>query len=257
MATPKLELIALPGMPLVRPGDDLVALIAAGLDAAGVSLADNDILVIAQKIISKSEDRYVDLQTVTPSPRAHELAVTTEKDPRMIEVILSEAAEVLRHRPGVVVVVHRLGFVMANAGIDNSNVEQEDGSERVLLLPIDSDASCARLRERLKTRFGVDVGVIVNDSVGRAWRNGTVGIALGAAGVPALLDLRGRNDLFERPLQVTQVGVADEVAAAASILQGQADEGNPVVLVRGLRFDNEELGDAAQLLRPVVEDMFR
>ena len=256
MSPSALELVALPGIPLVAPGDDLAALILDAIEVAGRRLLDGDVLVVAQKIVSKVEGRYIDLRDVEPSPRAKELAIRTDKDARMVDLILAESTEVLRERPGLLVVVHKLGMVLANAGIDASNVDQDGPSERVLLLPEDPDGSCRRLREELRRRAGVDVGVVMNDSLGRAWRNGTVGVALGAAGLRALEDLRGRVDLFGRPLAVTQVGAADELAAAASLLQGQADEGKPVVLVRGLDVD-EVPGGAATLIRPEMEDMFR
>ena len=256
MSPSALELVALPGIPLVAPGDDVAELILDAVERAEMRLSVGDIIVVAQKIVSKAEGRYVDLRDVKPSPRANELAARTDKDARLVELVLAESTEVLRERPGLLVVVHRLGMVLANAGIDASNVDQDDQSERVLLLPEDPDSSCRRLREQLGRRAGVDVGVVMNDSLGRAWRNGTVGVALGAAGLRALEDLRGRIDLYGRPLAVTQVGAADELAAAASLLQGQADEGKPVVLVRGLEVD-EIPGGAATLIRPETEDMFR
>lgn len=256
MTPTKLEMTALLGMPLVEPGDDLVALIADGLAATGEALRAGDVLVVAQKIVSKSEGRYRDLGTVTPSARAQALAAKAHKDPRFVELILQESSEVLRHRPGLIIALHRLGFVLANAGIDSSNVEPEGGAERVLLLPEDPDASCVRLREALRRKFGVDVGVVINDSVGRAWRKGIVGMALGASGLPSLVDLRGRVDLFGRPLAVTEVGLGDELAAAASLLQGQADEGRPVVLVRGL-VPEGPAADGAALVRSEDEDLFR
>ena len=251
-----LSLFALPGIPVVQPGDDLAALIADGLERAGEAAADGDVLVVAQKIVSKSEGRYANLATVEPGGEARELAALTDKDPRMVELILSESRRVVRHRPGVIIVEHRLGFVMANAGIDNSNVEPAGMDERVLLLPRDPDGSARRLREGLRARLGTDCAVIVNDSVGRAWRVGTVGLALGAAGLPSLLDLRGRDDLFGRPLEVTQVGLADELAAAASLLQGEADEGMPVVVVRGLAAAGPG-NDGAALIRAEADDLFR
>ena len=192
-----LSLFALPGIPMVQPGDDLPALIADGLARAGEAVAEGDVLVVAQKIVSKSEGRYADLATVEPGAEARELAARTAKDPRMVELILSESRRVVRHRPGVIIVEHRLGFVMANAGIDNSNVEPAGTDERVLLLPRDPDGSARRIREGLRERLGTDCAVIVNDSVGRAWRVGTVGLALGAAGLPSLLDFRGAR----RPLR--------------------------------------------------------
>ncbi|MDP6122206.1 MAG: coenzyme F420-0:L-glutamate ligase, partial [Rhodospirillales bacterium] len=180
----------------------------------------------------------------------------TDKDPRLVELILSESSEVLRHRPNLVIVLHKLGLVMANAGIDASNIQPGDKGERVLLLPRDPDASAARLRSELRWRTGAEVGIVINDSVGRAWRRGIVGTAIGAAGLAALVDLRGQDDLFGRPLAVTQIAPADEVAAAASLLQGQADEGRPVVLVRGLALAAEG-ESAADLVRPASEDLFR
>jgi coenzyme F420-0:L-glutamate ligase/coenzyme F420-1:gamma-L-glutamate ligase len=244
----------------VRKGDDLATIILDAVSAMGERLVDGDVLVLAQKVVSKAEGRVVDLATVTPSERAKELALAVDKDPRMVELILSEATEVVRHRRGVLVVANRNGLVLANAGIDRSNVEQarggKAGSENVLLLPRDPDKSCACLRETLHQRTAVDVGVIINDSLGRAWRNGTVGAAIGAAGIPALLDLDGTPDLFDRPLQSTQVGLADELAAAASLVMGQASEGRPVILIRGLAAGRGE-GCAADLVRPREQDLFR
>jgi coenzyme F420-0:L-glutamate ligase/coenzyme F420-1:gamma-L-glutamate ligase len=256
MTTRKLELFALPDMPLVRPGDDLAAIIGAGLEAAGTGLEHDDVLIVAQKIVSKAEGRYVDLATVTPSAKAEELATATEKDARLVELILQESTEVVRYCPGVLIVAHRSGIVLANAGIDASNVDQADDGERVLLLPIDAEASCRRLRQELGRRFAANIAVIVNDSVGRAWRNGTVGLAIGADGVPALADLRGEPDLFGRPLMVSQEGIADELASAASLLQGQGAEGQPVVLARGLNVTGDA-NDATALLRPAEQDLFR
>ncbi len=250
-----LRLVALPGIPLVLPGDDLAALILQALAACGESLRDRDVLVIAQKIVSKAEGRIVDLATVQPSARALALAAETAKDPRLVELILAESAEVVRHGFNVIVVAHRLGFVMANAGIDKSNVRLDHG-EAALLLPRDPDASCASLRAELRKRTGADVGVIINDSHGRAWRNGTVGVALGVAGLPALLDLRGRPDLYERTLRTTEVGLADELASAASLLMGQGDEGRPVVLARGVPYSRRD-GSARELVRPRERDLFR
>jgi coenzyme F420-0:L-glutamate ligase / coenzyme F420-1:gamma-L-glutamate ligase len=216
---------------------------------------DDDVLVFAQKIVSKAEGRIVELHTVRPSGRAQALADRTGKDPRVVELILAESQEVLRSRPGAIIVSHRLGFVMANAGIDQSNVRVE-GREAALLLPLDPDASCASLRQRFNELTGVNVGVIINDSHGRAWRNGTVGVALGVAGLPGLLDLRGKPDLFGRALRITEVGIADEIAAAASLLMGQSDEGLPVVLMRGLKQSRGD-GNAQELVRPRDQDLFR
>jgi len=251
-----LTLVALSGIGCIQPGDDLGALLITAIERAGARLGDCDVLVIAQKIVSKAEGRIVDLARVTASPRAVALAAQCDKDPRLVELILEESRRVVRHRPGVLIVEHRLGFVMANAGIDRSNVDPGSGTEPVLLLPRDPDGAATALRARLAAHFGAQPAVIVADSFGRAWRRGTVGIALGAAGLPSLVDLRGRPDLFGRPLRVSETGFADEIAAAASLLMGQADEGLPAVLVRGLVW-SAPTTEAAALIRPEAEDLFR
>jgi coenzyme F420-0:L-glutamate ligase / coenzyme F420-1:gamma-L-glutamate ligase len=251
-----LELLALPGLPMVREGDDLGALIIAALDRAGHVLAEHDVLVVAQKVVSKAEGRVVDLATVTPSTQALELAVEVGKDPRLVEVILAESVRVVRRRPNLMIMQHQLGFVMANAGVDQSNVAAPDSVQRVLLLPRDPDASAERLRAQVAAHYSVRCGVIISDSFGRPWRRGTAGVAIGAAGLPALVDLRGSPDLFGRTLEVSIIGFADEIAAAASLLQGQAAEGRPVVLVRGLSWRAPE-GHAADLVRTPDEDLFR
>ena len=255
-APSRIHLTALADIPLVFPGDDLVAIILEALRRSDILLCPGDVIVIAHKIVSKAEDRYVELSDVNPSRRARTLASEVEKDPRLVEVILSESNEVVRHKPGVLVVEHRLGFVLANAGVDRSNVDQGTGKERVLLLPRDPDGACAEIQVQLKNHSGVEVGVIINDSHGRAWRNGTVGLALGTSGVPTLLDLRGAPDLYGDQLEVTQVGLADEIAAAASVLMGQADEGQPVVHIRGLPYPLRS-STVAEMLRPKNEDLFR
>jgi coenzyme F420-0:L-glutamate ligase/coenzyme F420-1:gamma-L-glutamate ligase len=256
----QLTIAGLAGIPLVKAGDDLGALAVAGFGESGLAPQDGDVLVVAQKIVSKAEDRMVDVSTVEPSAAAIALAAKTAKDPRLVEVILSESRRIVRHRPNLIIAEHRLGFVMANAGIDHSNVapkvQDADGTERVLLLPIDPDASAARLRQRLRELTGKKIAVIVSDSFGRPWRKGTVGIALGAAGLPAMIDWRGHPDLFGRPLEVTETGFADEIAAAASLVMGQADEAMPMVLVRGLSWSAPE-ADAAALVRPPEHDLFR
>lgn len=254
-SAPRIEFIAVPGLPLVGPGDDLAALALAGIAGAGLELRSGDVVALAQKIVSKAEGRLVDLSTVTPSPEAVALAGETRKDARLVELILRESRRVVRARPGVLIVEHRLGFVMANAGIDQSNVPA-DGREVALLLPEDPDASAERLRAALSAASGAAIGVVINDSFGRAWRRGSMGVAIGAAGLPALLDWRGEPDLFGRPLQITMVGHADEIAAGASLLMGQAGEGLPVVLVRGLARSGPP-GIAADIIRPEAEDLFR
>ena len=215
-----------------------------------------DVLVVAQKVVSKAEGRYVDLAGVTPGARAREFAAAVGKDPRIVEVILSESREVVRYRDGLLIVEHRLGFVMANAGVDQSNIRQPEGGGRVLLLPRDPDASSGALKARIDARFGADVGIVINDSFGRPWRNGVVGVALGSAGIPALLNLVGAPDLFGRALRITEVAIADELAAAASLLMGQADGALPLVHARGLGWD-APARNAASLLRPKERDLFR
>jgi len=252
----QVTLTALRGIKLVEPGDDLGALAIAAFAANGLVPEAGDVLVVAQKIVSKAEDRYVDVTTVEPSERAIALSAEVDKDPRFVEVVLSESRRVVRHRPGLLIVEHRLGHVMANAGIDHSNLPAADGGERVLLLPKDPDGSARSLSEHMSHSFGTDIAVIICDSFGRAWRKGTVGIALGAAGLPALIDLRGHPDLFGRELLVTETGFADEIAAAAGLLMGQADEAVPMVLVRGLNWSGPEV-PAAALIRPAEHDLFR
>jgi coenzyme F420-0:L-glutamate ligase / coenzyme F420-1:gamma-L-glutamate ligase len=250
----RIELVGVPDLPLVGPGDDLAAMIADALERGGLRPSVGDVVVIAHKIVSKAEDRFIDLAKVEPSDRALTIAAETEKDPRLVEVILSESTRIVRRRAGLLITEHRLGYVMANAGIDQSNVAPDGG--RVLLLPRDPDRSAETLRQRFSAHYGCDVAVIINDSFGRAWRRGTVGVALGVAGVPALRDLRGQADLFGRKLQVSVVGFADEIAAAASLIMGQAAEKLPVVLVRGLAW-TETSTPALSLVRPAAEDLFR
>jgi coenzyme F420-0:L-glutamate ligase / coenzyme F420-1:gamma-L-glutamate ligase len=252
----ELTLIAVPGLPPIRAGDDLVTILLAQLASMQLSLRAGDVLVFAQKIVSKAEGRCVALADVRPSARALTLAYEVRKDPRLVELVLAESRRIVRQAPDVLIVEHRLGLVMANAGIDQSNVAAPGEAEQALLLPLDPDASAERLRAQLQARSGCAVGVIVSDSFGRAWRIGTVGVAIGVAGWPATLDLRGRQDLFGRSLRVTVVGHADEIAAAASLLMGQAAEGRPVVLVRGL--EPESAATTAQALqRPADQDLFR
>jgi coenzyme F420-0:L-glutamate ligase/coenzyme F420-1:gamma-L-glutamate ligase len=252
----RVMMTGLAGIPLVQPGDDLGAIAVAAFAANEIIPEDGDVLVVAQKIISKAEGRYVDVATVEPSVRAIELARQVDKDPRFVEVVLSESKRVVRHRPGLLIVEHRLGFVMANAGIDHSNLPREDGADRVLLLPLDPDGSAHALRQHLIDSCGARLAVVISDSFGRPWRKGTVGVALGAAGLPAFIDMRGRPDLFGRELLVTETGFADEIAAAAGLLMGQADEAVPMVVVRGLRWSAPEL-PAAALVRPAENDLFR
>ena len=255
MVLRSLTLTALAGFPLVQPGDDLGAHLVAALQRTQIVPEDGDVLIIAQKVVSKAEGRIINLKEVVPSARAVALAKEVNKDARLVEVILSESNEVVRHRRDVLIVAHRLGFVMANAGVDQSNVAGDDG-ERVLLLPRDPDASAAALKAQLECEFGVNLGILINDSFGRAWRNGIVGVALGAAGVPALLDLVGTPDLFGRQMRVTEVALADEIAAAASLLMGQAAERQPAIHLRGFASD-APAAPASALVRAKELDLFR
>jgi coenzyme F420-0:L-glutamate ligase/coenzyme F420-1:gamma-L-glutamate ligase len=268
-----LILTPLPGIPLIRTGDNLAEIILVALNASGIALQDSDILVLAQKIVSKAEGQLVNLADVEPSQKAIAYAAQTEKDPRLVELILRESNDVLRTRPGLIIVEHRLGFICANAGIDHSNVSPPlplgeglvlsgiEGSgvraeDWVLLLPENPDASAAELRSRLEKATGTHIGVMIIDSHGRAWRMGTVGVCIGLSGLPGLIDMRGEIDLFGYELRVTEVGTADELAAAASLMMGQVAEGTPVVHVRGFPYPLREAG-LGELLRPKEKDLFR
>lgn len=253
-----LSLTTLKNIPLIRQGDNLADILLNSLAKTEISLQSDDILVVAQKIVSKSEGRMVNLNEITPSAHAIDLAPQVDKDPRLIELILQESNEVLRVRKGVIVVEHKLGFVCANAGIDHSNVlgEGNEKEDYVLLLPQHPDTSAKTLKDEIKKRTGKNIGVMIIDSHGRAWRNGTVGICIGLSGIPALIDERGWKDLFGYTLKATIVGVADELAAAASLVMGQAAEGNPAVHVRGFPYPLGE-GSLSELIRPKDMDMFR
>ena len=252
----RLELLSPEGFPLVSADDALGPIIATALDENALTLKDNDILVIAQKVISKAEGRYLDLATVTPGREAGELAVVCDKDPRLVQAILDESTEVLRCVPGVIIVRHKLGLVLANAGIDHSNIDAGENGDRILLLPEDPDASARELVHYFDETRDVRIGVIINDSLGRAWRHGTLGTCIGSARVEVLRDECGRTDLFGQELSSTVIGTGDELAAAASLLMGQAAEGRPLVLVRGWHLTADP-GSAADLIRPVDEDLFQ
>ncbi len=255
-APTKLTLSVVPGIPLVGQGDDLGTILMQAIERSHLILRPGDILVVAQKVVSKAQGRYVDLDSIEPSARAKKLAVAVNKDPRLVEVILSESIRVVRQYPNVLIVEQRSGFILANAGVDRSNVSESSEGDQVLLLPTEPDMVVAGLRAQLESRFRVRLGVIVSDSFGRPWRQGTAGVALGADGFSALRDLRGRQDLFGRPLETSRTAMADEVASAASLLMGEADEGYPVILVSG--FDPDELNVPANaLIRPASEDLFR
>jgi len=257
-----LTLTALRNFPLIRRDDNLADIVVNATILNDLQIVDNDIFVFAQKIISKAEGRMVNLNTVHPTQKAQSLSQQTEKDPRLIELILSESNEVLRVREGVIIVEHKLGFICANAGIDHSNVENnsseknDNGDDYVLLLPMNPDLSAQKIQEQIESRIQKKIGILIIDSHGRAWRNGTAGVSIGMAGIPGLEDLRGTPDLFGNILRITQVGVADELAAAASLVMGQAAEGTPVVHVRGFPYPLRD-GKLQELIRPKDQDLFR
>lgn len=251
----RLVITALPGLPSIQPGDDLGETIWRALGEAGLPLEEGDIIVVAQKAVSKAEGRIISLDGVEPSPEAQRLAQEVGKDPQLVEVILRESREVLRASWGRLIVQQRLGLISANAGVDRSNVSQQEGP-RVSLLPLDPDASAQGIRRRLWELSGVEVAVIVSDSQGRPFRQGCVGVAIGVAGLAALWDRRGQVDLFGRRLISTVVALADLLASAALLAMGEADEGTPVVLVKGAPLPPGQ-GSAKDLLRPKQEDLFR
>ncbi|MES1972531.1 MAG: coenzyme F420-0:L-glutamate ligase [Pseudomonadota bacterium] len=239
----------------VLPGDDLAALLAAALRSAGLELQRFDILVVTQKIVSKAEGRFVDLAGVVPGAEAMRLAGTTRKDPRLVELVLAESSDVVRAVPHVLITRHRSGHVMANAGIDQSNIGSS-GAELALLLPEDADASAQRLREALERVWPAGFGVLVSDSFGRPWRYGVTNVAIGGSGFPALIDRRGTPDRDGRILEVTQVALGDMAASAAGLVTGEGAEGVPAALIRGLSWDTAP-NSAAALVRPLGEDLFR
>ncbi|MCC6261877.1 MAG: coenzyme F420-0:L-glutamate ligase [Anaerolineales bacterium] len=253
-----LTLTPLIDIPLIQQGDSLVEIVFNSLSKTQIKIEDNDIFIFAQKIVSKAEGRLVNLAQVTASPEAQTLAQAAEKDPRLVELILQESAEVVRTRIGAIIVEHKLGFICANAGIDHSNVAGNGNAseEYVLLLPKDPDASARQIREAVFQQTGKRIGVMIVDSHGRAWRNGTVGMCIGLSGIPALIDERGWKDLFDYTLKITVVGVADELAAAASLMMGQAAEGTPIVHARGFPYPLTE-GSLKELIRSKNQDMFR
>ncbi len=253
-----LVLTPIPGIPLIQPGDNLADILFSRMTAAGLTLQDGDILVLAQKIVSKVEGRLVNLNDVEPSQRANEIGAEIDKDPRLVELMLRESAGILRTRPGTIIVEHKLGFICANAGIDHSNVRGPYGNpdDWVLLLPEDPDKSAATIRAAIEKAAGVRIGVMIIDSHGRAWRNGVVGVAIGLSGLPGVVDLRGHADMFGYQLRVTTVAAADELAASASLVMGQADERVPAVHVRGFPFALRE-GSFTELPRPKDLDLFR
>ncbi|UVO53698.1 coenzyme F420-0:L-glutamate ligase [Sphingomonas sp. SUN039] len=251
-----LALLPVDGLPEIRPGDDLPALLAKRLRAgASPALANGDVLVVTQKIVSKAENRFVALADVTPSARAVTLAQQTNKEAALVELVLRESTDIVRAAPHVLITRHRLGHIMANAGIDASNIGQADAA-KVLLLPEDPDASAAVIRAHLLEHLGLDVAVIISDSFGRPWRMGTINVAIGVAGMAALFDERGKADRDGRELQMTQIAVADAIAAGAGLVMGEGSEGIPVTVVRGW-VDHGTAQTSASLLRPQTEDLFR
>lgn len=252
-----MHLFAVPGLPAIQPGDDVAALIAAKLTAAGETLQAGDILVIAQKVVSKAEGRLVRLADVTPGTQAQEIAAIVGKDPRVVQVVLDDSRAVLRVKRGLLVVEQRSGWVCANAGVDRSNVQPGDDSDFLTLLPADADASAAAIRARLMELTGLAIAVIINDSHGRAWRIGTVGTAIGCAGLPPIWNQRGLHDLFGYELVSSEECIADELAAAASLLMGQSNEGRPVVVIRGYTPPSLPPAPACTIQRPAAIDAFR
>jgi len=254
MAINRLEVLTVPGIPLVKAGDDIASMLASALNQAELELLDGDVVVVAQKLVSKAEGRTRRLSEVVPSDKARELAADTDKEAAMAQLILDESHAILRYRPGVIIAEHRLGIVLANAGIDRSNVDRD--RDLVLLFPENPDESAKRIKSALHALCGTNVGVVIADSVGRAWRMGTTGMAIGSAGVEALKNLRGRHDMFGRELEVSEHAVADSIASTAELLMGEADEATPVVIVRGLA-EGTSAQTSRSLLRPADEDMFR
>ena len=260
MAPQSLSLNAIQDIPLIMQQDDLANIILHALSSSGYEIENNDIIAIAQKIVSKSEGRLVDLATVKPSDKAIKLAQEINKDPRLIELVLSESKEIIAVKPGVIIVEHRTGVILANAGIDHSNVANNtDGTvkrEIVSLLPKDSNKSAKQLKKEIETQCKKQIGVLITDSIGRPWRKGTTGIALGSAGIETIRDLRGDKDMFGRELLVSETADADSLASAACLLMGEGDDATPVVLIRGYKTVISDQ-DTRQLIRPKGEDMFR
>lgn len=253
----KLTLAPILPIPKIAKGDDLFSIFVKALNSSRISLQENDIIVLAQKIISKSEGRFVELRSVRPSQFAIRTAGKCAKDPRLVELILSESKSILRIKPGTIIVEHRLGFICANAGIDHSNVSiGNESEETVLLLPEDPSLSAGLLRQKIKNKFGINIAVIIIDSHGRPWRFGIAGISIGFSGIPGLIDMRGKPDMFGGLLKITQIAAVDELASAASLMMGEASEGRPAIHVRGFPYDLRE-GNFQELIRPKYLDLFR
>ncbi len=256
MTMQSLTFKVIPNIPLINPNDDLVNIILQSLASVGQELENNDIIAIAQKIVSKSEGRIIDLATVKPSEKAIELAEEINKDPRQIELVLSESSEIIAYKPGVIIVEHQSGVVLANAGIDHSNVDGSKEKEIVCLLPENANKSAKQLKKELENQCNKQIGIIITDSVGRPWRMGTTGVAIGSAGIETIRDLRGNKDMFGHELMVSETADADSLASAACLLMGEGDDATPVVLIRGAKTVTSDQ-NTRQLLRPKDEDMFR
>ena len=242
-------------MPLIQPGQDLSDEIINAIASESILVDDGDVIAIAQKIVSKSENRYLDISSLRPSEEAKTLSKQIDKDPKFIQAILNESKKVVRYRMGVLIVEHKLGFIHANAGIDRSNIDQEQ--DIVLLLPEDPDESAKEISQSLSQFFKKNVSVIITDTMCRPFRNGIVGFTIGSHNIECILDERGQKDLYGNELKVTQIGIADELAAAASLLMGQAAQKKPVVIIKGYKFKQNNLSDSQSLIRGEEEDLFR
>jgi coenzyme F420-0:L-glutamate ligase/coenzyme F420-1:gamma-L-glutamate ligase len=242
-------------LPFIKPGQDLSKEIIKAISSESIEVDDGDVIAIAQKIVSKSENRYLDISLLSPSDEAVTLSKQIDKDPKFIQAILNESKKVVRYRMGVLIVEHKLGFIHANAGIDRSNIDQEQ--DIVLLLPEDPDASAKAISKSLSKFFTKNISVIITDTMGRPFRNGIVGFTIGSHNIECLLDERGKKDLYGNKLRVTQIGIADELAAASSLLMGQAAQKKPVILIKGYQFKQNNLSDSQSLIRGEEEDLFR
>ncbi len=247
-----IQIIGLKKVPIVRRGDNLAPLIVQAAKEEGVQISDRDIIVVAQKIASKAEGAIVDLRSITPSTKAEMMAKTSGKDPRHVEIILRETARIVRSKAAHLIVQTHHGFVCANAGVDKSNVENPDS---VTLLPADPDSSARKIRSGIRELTGADVGVIISDTFGRAWRVGQVNVAIGVDGLRPIIDYRGSKDMFGYVLNVTQMAVADELASAAELAMKKSD-GVPVAIIRGFDY-GQGTGSVRDLIRPEEEDLFR
>ena len=242
-------------MPFIEPGDNLAEIIINSINNELVEINDGDVIAVAQKIISKSENRYLDISDISPSKEALSLSKKLSKEPNFIQAILNESKKVVRYRMGVLIVEHKLGFIHANAGIDRSNIDQNNNI--VLLLPKDPDQSAKKLSQSLAKHFNKNISLIITDTMGRPFRNGIVGFTIGSHNIECIIDERGSKDLYGNELKFTQIAVADELAAASSLLMGQAAQKKPVVIIKGYKFKQNNISDAKALIRLEEEDLFR